>query len=100
MLIRLGAEEQTFLRNEKRNKAAAIDFYAEHVFLFREQNNTWATERAKENVVRWYPVVGILDYMEESLNALAAELPYFFKGAKRVYDHLREYSNIFAAHVM
>ncbi|KAL0122764.1 hypothetical protein PUN28_007454 [Cardiocondyla obscurior] len=54
-----------------------------------EQNNTWATERAKANVIRWYPVVGILDYMEESLNALEAEFPYFFKGAVRVYDHFR-----------
>ncbi|XP_012521824.1 uronyl 2-sulfotransferase [Monomorium pharaonis] len=54
-----------------------------------ERNNTWAMERAKANVVRWYPVVGILDYMEESLNALAVEFPYFFKGAIRVYDHFR-----------
>ncbi|TGZ51151.1 uronyl 2-sulfotransferase [Temnothorax longispinosus] len=65
-----------------------------------EQNNTWATERAKANVIRWYPVVGILDYMEESLNALAAEFPYFFKGAIRVYDHFRpkeKHPSIFSA---
>ncbi|KYN08697.1 PREDICTED: uronyl 2-sulfotransferase-like [Cyphomyrmex costatus] len=54
-----------------------------------EQNNTWAMEQAKANVIRWYPVVGILDYMEESLNAFAVEFPYFFKGAIRVYDHFR-----------
>ncbi|KAL6261751.1 hypothetical protein P5V15_006840 [Pogonomyrmex californicus] len=54
-----------------------------------EQNNTWAMERAKANVIRWYPVVGILDYMEESLNALTVEFPYFFKGATRIYDHFR-----------
>jgi len=48
-------------------------------------------ERAKANVIRWYPVVGILDYMEESLNALAAEFPYFFKGAIRIYGHFRKY---------
>lgn len=71
---------------------AVIDFYATHVFFSREQNNTWAMERAKANVIRWYPVVGILDYMEESLNALAVEFPYFFKGAIRVYDHFRKYS--------
>jgi len=58
----------------------------------RKQNNTWAMERAKANVIRWYPVVGILDYMEESLNALAIEFPYFFKGAIRVYDYFRKYS--------
>ena len=61
-------------------------------FSSRERNNTWAMERAKTNVIRWYPVVGILDYMEESLNALAVEFPYFFKDAIRVYDHFRKYS--------
>jgi len=59
------------------------------VFSSRERNNTWALERAKANVVRWYPVVGILDYMEESLIAFAAEFPYFFKGATRIYEQFR-----------
>ncbi|XP_011148751.2 uronyl 2-sulfotransferase [Harpegnathos saltator] len=54
-----------------------------------ERNNTWALARAKANVVRWYPVVGILDYMEESLNALALEFPYFFKDAVRIYKQFR-----------
>ncbi|XP_020299076.1 uronyl 2-sulfotransferase-like isoform X2 [Pseudomyrmex gracilis] len=54
-----------------------------------ERNNRWALERAKTNVIRWYPVVGILDYMEESLNALAVEFPYFFKGAIHIYNQLR-----------
>lgn len=60
-------------------------------FFFRERNNTWALARAKANVVRWYPVVGILDYMEESLNAFALEFPYFFKGAARIYEQFRKY---------
>ncbi|XP_012223464.1 uronyl 2-sulfotransferase-like [Linepithema humile] len=54
-----------------------------------EPNDTWALEQAKANVVRWYPVVGILDYMEETLNVLAVEFPYFFKGAIRIYDQFR-----------
>ncbi|GAB1864012.1 Uronyl 2-sulfotransferase [Camponotus japonicus] len=54
-----------------------------------ERNNTWALERAKANVIRWYPVVGILDYMEESLNALAIEFPYFFNGAINIYNQFR-----------
>lgn len=79
---------------EKKNEVAAIDFYATYVFSSREQNKTWAMERAKANVIRWYPVVGILDYMEESLNAFAVEFPYFFKDAIRVYDHFRKYFRI------
>lgn len=61
------------------------------LFLSRERNNTWALERAKANVIRWYPVVGILDYMEESLNALAIEFPYFFNGAINIYNQFRKY---------
>lgn len=68
-----------------------IDFYVICVSLLRERNNTWALERAKANVIRWYPVVGILDYMEESLNALAIEFPYFFNGAINIYNQFRKY---------
>lgn len=63
-----------------------------HTFSSRKRNNRWALERAKTNVIRWYPVVGILDYIEESLNALAVEFPYFFKGAIHIYNQLRKYS--------
>ncbi|KAL6442988.1 hypothetical protein ACFW04_002766 [Cataglyphis niger] len=59
-----------------------------------ERNNTWALERAKVNVIRWYPVVGILDYMEESLNALAVEFPYFFNGAINIYNQFRSKENL------
>lgn len=72
-----------------------------YMLLSRERNNTWALERAKANVIRWYPVVGILDYMEESLNALAVEFPYFFNGAINVYNQFRKYCvNIFAVSVV
>ncbi|XP_072767007.1 uronyl 2-sulfotransferase [Anoplolepis gracilipes] len=60
-----------------------------------ERNSTWALEHAKANVIRWYPVVGILDYIEESLNALAVEFPYFFNGAINVYNQFRSKENLF-----
>ncbi|KAK2575552.1 hypothetical protein KPH14_011270 [Odynerus spinipes] len=58
-----------------------------------KKNNKWALERAKANVVRWYPVVGLLDYMEETLHALKKEFPYFFTGALRIYNKLRPKEN-------
>jgi len=76
----------------KKNMKWLLLIFMLRIFFPREQNKTWAMERAKTNVIRWYPVVGILDYMEESLNALADEFPYFFKDAIRVYDHFRKYS--------
>lgn len=60
-------------------------------FFFRERDNTWALERAKTNVIRWYPVVGVLEHIEESLQAFEAEFPYFFKNAVHIYEQFREY---------
>lgn len=56
----------------------------------RERNNEWALEQAKANVLRWYPIVGVLDLMDETLNSLERAFPYFFEGASLIYDKLRE----------
>ncbi|XP_060824190.1 uronyl 2-sulfotransferase-like isoform X1 [Bombus pascuorum] len=52
-------------------------------------NNKWALERAKANIVEWYPVVGILNYMEQSIDVLEYKFPYFFRGAKRSYRKIQ-----------
>lgn len=86
----------------KKNYGRLLNFFSllVHVFSFRERNSTWALTRAKANIIRWYPVVGLLDYMEESLNALVTEFPYFFKGAVRIYDQFRKYlCQIFTVYV-
>ncbi|KYQ49573.1 Heparan sulfate 2-O-sulfotransferase 1 [Trachymyrmex zeteki] len=81
---------QKYKKGEERmHYYAVIPYFCGQDPRCMEQNKTWAMERAKANVIRWYPVVGILDYMEESLNAFAVEFPYFFKDAIRVYDHFR-----------
>lgn len=82
---------QVFLKEKVKSWLYTDSFLCTHVFSFREQNNTWALARAKANVIRWYPIVGLLDYMEESLNALAIEFPYFFKGAIHIYNQFRKY---------
>lgn len=83
-------ENRKYLREENEIAVTYKLISVEFSLLFRERNDTWALARAKANVVRWYPVVGVLDYMEESLNALALEFPYFFKGAARIYEQFRE----------
>lgn len=50
----------------------------------------WALNRAKDNVSRWYRVVGILDNIPETLEVLEREFPYFFNGAGRIYDKIRK----------
>ncbi|CAD6208847.1 GSCOCG00010676001-RA-CDS [Cotesia congregata] len=47
--------------------------------------NKWALEQAKKNVLLWYPVVGILELMEETLKVLTNQFGYFFNGAIDIY---------------
>ncbi|KZC10474.1 PREDICTED: uronyl 2-sulfotransferase-like [Dufourea novaeangliae] len=54
-----------------------------------EINNKWALQRAKANIVEEYPVVGILDCMEQSMNVLEHKFPYFFRGARDIYKKIR-----------
>ncbi|XP_012282342.1 heparan sulfate 2-O-sulfotransferase 1 [Orussus abietinus] len=53
------------------------------------RNSRWALERAKDNVSRWYPVVGLLDHMDVTLKALENTFPYFFGGASEVYKRIQ-----------
>ncbi|XP_043259976.1 uronyl 2-sulfotransferase-like [Colletes gigas] len=54
-----------------------------------EINNKWALQRAKANIIEWYPVVGILDCMEQSINLLEHKFPFFFRGARQIYRKIR-----------
>ena len=48
----------------------------------------WALQRAKENLVRFYPVVGVLERYKDTLALLESELPLFFKEATIQYKHM------------
>lgn len=48
-------------------------------------NDRWALERAKSNVERYYPVVGVLEELNSTLTVLEKRLPYFFRGVKDIY---------------
>ncbi|KAJ8917617.1 hypothetical protein NQ315_000100 [Exocentrus adspersus] len=48
-------------------------------------NNEWALQNAKSNVERYYPVVGVLEELNTTLEILEDKIPYFFKGAQEVY---------------
>ncbi|CAK9827188.1 Heparan sulfate 2-O-sulfotransferase 1 [Anthophora retusa] len=51
-------------------------------------NNKWALQRAKLNIIEWYPVVGVLDCLEQSIDLLERKFPYFFRGAKQIYEKI------------
>ncbi|XP_014224645.1 heparan sulfate 2-O-sulfotransferase hst-2-like [Trichogramma pretiosum] len=54
-----------------------------------ERNNEWALEQAKKNVLQWYPVVGVLDNMNETIRCLEQTFPLFYEGAALVYEKIR-----------
>ncbi|KOX80467.1 Heparan sulfate 2-O-sulfotransferase 1 [Melipona quadrifasciata] len=54
-----------------------------------EVNNKWALERAKTNIVEYYPVVAVLEHMERSIDVLEYKFPYFFRGAKDSYRKIQ-----------
>ncbi|EFA10533.1 uronyl 2-sulfotransferase [Tribolium castaneum] len=48
-------------------------------------DNQWALQTAKNNVEKYYPVVGVLEELNATLEVLENEIPYFFKGVQGVY---------------
>ncbi|KAK0072246.1 hypothetical protein PV325_011649, partial [Microctonus aethiopoides] len=54
----------------------------------RKKNSRWPLNRAKENVEKWYHVVGILEHMDDTLDKLENNFPYFFRGAKDEYKKI------------
>lgn len=51
-------------------------------------NNPWALQKAKNNIERYYAVVGVVEELNITLRVLEASLPRFFKGAVEVYNTL------------
>ncbi len=45
-----------------------------------------ALVRAKENVARFFPVVGVMEDLAGFFDSLDFILPHYFRDAKKVYD--------------
>ena len=50
--------------------------------------SNWALSRAKDNVERAYPVVGVLEELDTTLAVLEDKLPRFFKGVQELYNRI------------
>ncbi|OAD60956.1 Heparan sulfate 2-O-sulfotransferase 1 [Eufriesea mexicana] len=87
----IGAQNLQRYRGRRKNmfEGRAIPTFCGQDSRCTEINNKWALQRAKANIVEWYPVVGILDYMEQSMDVLEYKFPYFFRGAKHIYKKIR-----------
>lgn len=53
---------------------------------FRLLNNQWAFDTAKQNVEKYYQVVGVLEELNTTLDVLEDQIPQFFKRAKITYE--------------
>ncbi|XP_074028425.1 uronyl 2-sulfotransferase homolog pip isoform X2 [Leptinotarsa decemlineata] len=65
----------------------SIPYFCGHNPRCMVLNSTWALQIAKNNVVRYFPVVGVLEEMNATLKILENKIPYFFKGATKVYEN-------------
>ncbi|XP_076765490.1 uronyl 2-sulfotransferase [Xylocopa sonorina] len=92
-LVRNPIGVQNFQRYHERRanilEGRAIPAFCGQDARCTEVNNKWALRRAKANVVQSYPVVGLLDFMDQSIDLLERTFPYFFRGAKHIYQEIR-----------
>ncbi|CAL7950751.1 unnamed protein product [Xylocopa violacea] len=92
-LVRNPIGVQNFQRYRERRanilEGRAIPAFCGQDARCTEVNNKWALRRAKANVVESYRVVGLLDFMEQSIDVLERTFPYFFRGAKHIYQEIR-----------
>ncbi|CAG5073254.1 Similar to HS2ST1: Heparan sulfate 2-O-sulfotransferase 1 (Gallus gallus) [Cotesia congregata] len=71
--------------NQKKITKVEYHIFAVKIHVVCNVINKWALEQAKKNVLLWYPVVGILELMEETLKVLTNQFGYFFNGAIDIY---------------
>ncbi|CAH1960899.1 unnamed protein product [Acanthoscelides obtectus] len=63
----------------------SIPYFCGHHKECMELNNDWALQTAKSNVEKYYSVVGVLEKLNDTMDVMEREIPYFFKGAKKMY---------------
>ncbi|CAK9812372.1 Heparan sulfate 2-O-sulfotransferase 1 [Anthophora plagiata] len=75
-------------RRKDTSEGRAIPTFCGQDSRCTQVNNKWALQRAKLNIIEWYPVVGVLDCLEQSIDLLEHKFPYFFRGAKQIYEKI------------
>ena len=63
-------------------------YFCGHEDDCRRLGSLSALSSAKSNVETHFPVVGVLEEMEDTFAVLEKKLPKFFKGVKQVYEDL------------
>ena len=50
-----------------------------------EYGNQRALQQAKQNIEKWYPVVGVLESMNKTLAIMEKTVPEYFSGVSDIY---------------
>ena len=50
-----------------------------------------ALQRAKANIVQWFPIVGVLEFVQETVTALEHNFPEFFSGLNSNWQERRRF---------
>ncbi|KAK7495797.1 hypothetical protein BaRGS_00013017 [Batillaria attramentaria] len=62
-----------------------IPYFCGHISECWVPGSEWALNKAKQNVLRYYLLVGITEEMEDFIIVLETVLPRFFRGASQLY---------------
>ncbi|XP_057653936.1 uronyl 2-sulfotransferase-like [Diorhabda carinulata] len=65
----------------------SVPYFCGHDYRCLNLDNNWALQRAKDNVVKYFPVVGVLEEFNVTLEILEHKIPYFFKGIQKLYQN-------------
>ena len=58
---------------------------------------SWALARAKSNIDRFFPVVAVLERLDESMAVMEARLPKYFKLVSKYYKMESSRSKLYKA---
>ena len=50
-----------------------------------ECRNQGALQQAKQNIEKWYPVIGVLDNINKTLAVMEKTVPEYFSGVSDIY---------------
>lgn len=71
-----------------------IPYFCGHISECWIPGSEWALNKAKQNVLRYYLLVGVTEELEDFIVTLETVLPRFFRGASELYkkgnNHLRK----------
>ncbi|XP_065173289.1 heparan sulfate 2-O-sulfotransferase pipe-like [Atheta coriaria] len=70
---------------DNKNVDLAIPYFCGQHENCQRLNNVWALKQAQRTVEKYYATLGVLDELNATLEVLEHELPYFFKGASKLY---------------